>query len=59
MAAIHETIDDLHAAGVVNKTTLRRFDEACAARRVALSKPLTILGAASGPDHVRRRRRHC
>ena len=29
MAAIHETIEDLHAAGVVDKTTLRRFDETC------------------------------
>lgn len=29
MASIHETVLDLHAAGVVDKKTLRRFDEAC------------------------------
>ena len=29
MAAIHETADDLHAAGLVDKRTMRRFDEAC------------------------------
>jgi putative transcriptional regulator len=28
-AAIHETADDLHAAGLVDKRTMRRFDEAC------------------------------
>jgi putative transcriptional regulator len=29
MAAIHETADDLHAAGLVDKRIMRRFDEAC------------------------------
>ena len=29
MAVIHETADDLHAAGLVDKRTMRRFDEAC------------------------------
>ena len=29
MAAIHETADDLHSAGLVDKRTMRRFDEAC------------------------------
>jgi len=29
MASIHETVEDLHAAGVVDKKTLRKFDEAC------------------------------
>lgn len=29
MAAIHETAEDLHAAGLVDKRTMRKFDEAC------------------------------
>jgi putative transcriptional regulator len=29
MASIHETVQDLHDAGVVDKRTLRKFDEAC------------------------------
>lgn len=28
-AAIHETASDLHEAGLIDKTTMRRFDEAC------------------------------
>ena len=29
MASIHETAEGLHAAGVMDKQTLRKFDEAC------------------------------
>lgn len=29
MAAIHESIEDLHEAGVVDKQTMRKFDEMC------------------------------
>ena len=29
LAAIHETASDLYAAGVINKQTMRDFDEAC------------------------------
>ena len=29
MASIHETASDLHAAGIMDKRTMRRFDEAC------------------------------
>lgn len=29
LAAIHETASDLHEAGVMEKRTLRRFDEMC------------------------------
>jgi putative transcriptional regulator len=29
MAAIHETAEDLHAAGLLDKRTMRQFDEAC------------------------------
>ena len=29
MAAIHETAEDLHAAGLMDKRTMRKFDEAC------------------------------
>ena len=29
MASIHETAEDLHAAGVMSKHTLRKFDAAC------------------------------
>ena len=36
-AAIHETASDLHEAGLIDKTTMRRFDEAC----LTLVRPLT------------------
>lgn len=29
MAPIHETAEGLHAAGVMDKQTMRKFDEAC------------------------------
>lgn len=29
MAAIHETAEGLHSAGVMDKRTMRQFDEAC------------------------------
>ncbi len=29
MASIHETAEGLHAAGVMDKQTMRHFDEAC------------------------------
>ena len=29
MASIHETADGLHTAGVLDKQTMRKFDEAC------------------------------
>ena len=29
MASIHETAEGLHAAGVIDKQTMRKFDEAC------------------------------
>ncbi|OYZ91733.1 MAG: hypothetical protein B7X99_16155 [Rhizobiales bacterium 17-65-6] len=29
MASIHETTENLHAAGVMDKQTMRKFDEAC------------------------------
>ena len=29
MASIHETAENLHAAGAMDRRTLRRFDEAC------------------------------
>lgn len=29
MAAIHEMMEDLHEGGVIDKQTMRRFDEAC------------------------------
>jgi len=29
LAAIHEGIEDLHIAGVVDKRTMRRFDQSC------------------------------
>ena len=29
MAAIHETAEGLHATGVMDKQTMRQFDEAC------------------------------
>ena len=32
MASIHETAEGLHAAGVLDKQTMRRFDESCLTR---------------------------
>ena len=29
MASIHETAEGLHAAGTIDKLTMRKFDEAC------------------------------
>ncbi len=29
MAAVHETAEGLHAAGLIDKQTMRQFDEAC------------------------------
>jgi len=29
MASIHETAEGLHAAGMLDKRTIRRFDQAC------------------------------
>ena len=29
MASIHETAEDLHSAGVIDKQTMREFDERC------------------------------
>ncbi|MCX6633529.1 MAG: DNA-binding transcriptional regulator [Acidobacteria bacterium] len=29
MAAIHEMMEDLHVGGVIDKRTMRRFDDAC------------------------------
>jgi putative transcriptional regulator len=29
MGAVHETAEDLHAAGLLNKQTMREFDELC------------------------------
>ncbi len=37
MASIHETAEDLYAAGVMNKQTMRKFDEACLTPVRALS----------------------
>jgi len=37
MASIHETAEGLHAAGVMDKQTMREFDEAC----LTAVRPLT------------------
>ncbi len=29
LAAVHETVADMHAAGVVDQQTMRRFDKTC------------------------------
>jgi len=29
LAAIHETVSDMHDAGVIDKQTMRHFDESC------------------------------
>ena len=45
MASIHETAEGLHAAGVMGKQTMRKFDEAC----LTPVRPLP-------PDEIRRLR---
>lgn len=40
MAAIHRTAEGLHAAGVMDKRTMRQFDDAC----------LTPVQALTGAD---------
>ena len=42
MASIHETAEGLHSAGVMDKRTMRKFDEAC------LTSVLTLT-----PDDIR------
>jgi putative transcriptional regulator len=37
MAAIHETVSDLHEIGLANKRTMKRFDEACLTPVTSLS----------------------
>jgi putative transcriptional regulator len=39
LAVIHETASDLHAAGVMEKRTLRKFDELCLTPVRPLSPP--------------------
>jgi putative transcriptional regulator len=38
MASIHETVEGLHAVGVMDKQTMRKFDEAC----LTPVRPLTV-----------------
>jgi len=33
MASIHETAEALHGAGVMDKQTMRKFDDACTVKR--------------------------
>lgn len=35
--AVHETVSDLHSIGLVDKTTMRRFDRRCLTEVVELS----------------------
>jgi putative transcriptional regulator len=41
MAALHELMQDLHDGGVIDKKTMRRFDEACLTP-IRLLKPREI-----------------
>ena len=47
LAAVHETASGLHEAGVMDKRTLRRFDELC----LTPVRPI-------GPDEIRALREH-
>ena len=49
MAAIHETAEDLHTAGLMDKRTMRKFDEACLT-------PVRSLSAAEIRSAARTRR---
>lgn len=35
-AAVHQTVEDIHEVGLVDKQTMREFDESCLARATAL-----------------------
>jgi putative transcriptional regulator len=53
MAAIHETAEDLHAAGLVDKRTMRKFDEACLTPVRGLSaKEIRALREREGTSQV-------
>ena len=43
MASIHETAEGLHAVGVMDKQTMRKFDEAC----LTPVRPLTFARAVT------------
>jgi hypothetical protein len=45
MASIHETAEGLHAAGVMDKQTMRKFDDACLMAGEIRSGPLFSGGA--------------
>src|SRR4030088_1099751 len=51
MASIHETAEGLHAAGIMNKRTMREFDEVCLTPVRPLTpeeiRPLRLREAAS------------
>lgn len=60
MAAIHETAEDLFAAGVMDKRTMREFDEACLTRRclpgISTSPPVWSANGSAGKSiHAGRR----
>ncbi len=50
LAAIHETASDLYAAGVMEKRTLRKFDELCLTPVRPLSPPQ--IRAIRAREHV-------
>jgi putative transcriptional regulator len=54
MASINETAENLHAAGVMDKQTMRKFDEACLTPVKLLTpgeiKPLRERVGATRPD---------
>ena len=56
MASIHEAIADLHSIGLVDKTTMRRFDELCLAT-VPEYSPDEIRALASLEEWLNPRRR--
>jgi putative transcriptional regulator len=37
MASLHESAEDLYAAGIIDKKTMREFDEACLTKAVPLA----------------------
>ncbi len=56
MASIHETAEGLHAVGVMNKQTMRKFDEACLTPVPPLSPEEIARCVRSGRDADDRRR---
>ncbi|MGA3094852.1 MAG: hypothetical protein ABSF25_00225 [Bryobacteraceae bacterium] len=56
MASIHKTADDVHDAGVMDKRTMREFDDLCLTPAPPL-KPSAVYAKGLSPTQMRKKRR--